>query len=185
MSPRTVPHFEEPGRVNPTLPGARLPRALYATALDHLVITCVDIVLTHHNHILLGQRRQQPRADWWVLGGRMSVGERPEVAARRKVQTEAGLVLACDRFHFVGVYSTCFAVREQAPAEHGSHTVNLTYQAELTANERDRVQLDADEYTAEWRWLTVQQAEQLLQPPNPLDLALLHILHDLRLGQPD
>lgn len=175
----TVPHFEEAGRRHPTGPTDRLPEAIYATALDYLVITCVDLVVTQGDRVLLAKRNREPHPGWWLIGGRMAAGESPALAVQRKASEEAGLVnLAIDRFQFIGVYSTCFARRSQPPQEHGLHSVNLTYQLELTEQEMPNVQLVSSEYD-EWRWFQKNDIETLLKPELAMDQALLRIIQDL------
>jgi ADP-ribose pyrophosphatase YjhB (NUDIX family) len=175
-----IPHFEEEGRVNPTSKGDRMPAAAYSLALDHLVLTCVDLALIYQGQILLGRRHQYPRKSWWLIGGRMMVGEDPLVAVQRKASEEAGLILECDRFHYVGVYSTCFAMREQEPQRHGSHTVNLTYQAILNPDEKAAVKLSNQEYEAGFQWVDLNQVGEVLELGDRLDQALLHIMQDIQ-----
>jgi hypothetical protein len=56
MSLPNVPHYEEDGRVNYRPLNARLSATAYGLALDHVVIiTCVDIVMTHAGQILLAR----------------------------------------------------------------------------------------------------------------------------------
>lgn len=174
-----VPHFEEARRHAPTSPTDRLPEAIYATALDYLVITCVDLVLTRGDRVLLAKRNREPHPGWWLIGGRMAAGESPAMVVQRKATEEAGLVnLAIDRFQFIGVYSTCFARRSQPPQKHGLHSVNLTYQLELTDQEMPNVQLVSSEYD-EWQWFHKNDIETVLKPELAIDQALLRIIQDL------
>lgn len=175
-----IPHFEEAGRRNPRIVRDRLPEQVYSLALDHLVLTCVDLALIYRQQILLARRNQYPRKSWWLVGGRMMAGEDPLVTAQRKASEEANLSLARDRFHYVGVYSTCFALRAQAPEQHGSHTVNLTYQVSLTFDEQASLHLSPQEYDTYYQWVELDQVERCLEASDRLDQALLHIIHDIR-----
>ncbi len=174
-----VPHFEEAGRRNPVTPADRMPAREYGIALNYLVFACVDIALTYQNQVLLAKRSRYPRkSGWWILGGRMVAGESPLSAATRKVAEEAGLVsLEPKRFVYLGAYSTCFAKRDQEPAENGSHSVNLTYQLELTSEEQAQILLN-DEYD-DWQWVAFGRVGQLLDPTIALDQALLNIVREL------
>ncbi|MBL1175091.1 MAG: NUDIX hydrolase [Pantanalinema sp. GBBB05] len=146
-----------------------------------MVITCVDLAFVREGQLLLAQRTRYPRSSWWLIGGRMVAGESPIAAAQRKAAEEAQLVgLGAERFQFLGVYSTCFAMREQEPRQHGSHTVNLTYRVQLTAVEQAQVQLSQAEYNSHYRWLALSAVEQILDLSNPIDHALQTIVHDLR-----
>jgi len=177
----SVPHFAEAGRVNPKTASDQMPETAYAVALDHLVLTCVDLVFLHQNQILLARRNRYPRKTWWVVGGRMVAGESPIATAQRKAFEEAGLPgLASDRFQLVGVYSTSFARREQEPTHHGSHTVNITYLVELTAAEKAEVKLTQSEYDAGDQWVELEQVINLIDPNDSLDQALVAIVHDVK-----
>ncbi|MBW4695710.1 MAG: NUDIX hydrolase [Lyngbya sp. HA4199-MV5] len=174
-----VPHFQEAGRMNPVSPDDRMPEATYSTALDFLVFACVDLVFTHQHQILLAKRNTEPRSSWWLVGGRMVAGEAPTDTAKRKAQQEAQLDnLNADRFQYIGVYSTCFATRRQAPQHHGSHSLNVTYQIELTAEEREQVNLRSDEYDT-WQWIDLEDVSSLLKLDDAMDQALLRVVSDV------
>lgn len=176
-----VPHFTEAGRINPKTAADRMPEADYAIALDYLVFTCVDIVFLHENQILLARRNRYPRKTWWVIGGRMVAGESPLEAAKRKAAEEAGLDhLESDRFEFIGVYSTSFALREQAPIHNGSHSVNLTYQIRLTLQEKQSLTLVSSEYEAGYEWVDLDHVIHLINSNDSLDQALIAIVHDVK-----
>jgi ADP-ribose pyrophosphatase YjhB (NUDIX family) len=177
MSQMFVPHFEESGRTNPVAADDRLSAKDFAIALDHLVITCVDLALVHRDRILLAQRNQYPRKSWWLIGGRMIAGETPLQAAQRKAQEEANLShLAPDRFQYLGAYSTCFARRSQPPQSHGLHSVNLTYQLSLTDAEISQIQLIQTEYEPTHEWIRLDQVKPFLTPQDALDQALLAVV---------
>jgi 8-oxo-dGTP pyrophosphatase MutT (NUDIX family) len=110
----------------------------------------------------------------------MIAGEDPLVTAQRQALEEAGLRLKGDRFHYVGVYSTCFALREQAPQHHGSHTVNLTYAVRLTTTEKASLNLSPQEYDTGYQWVDLEQVAGCLEAGDRLDQALLHIIGDIQ-----
>lgn len=172
-----LPHFQDDDRFNPVSSGDRLPTQTYSQALDHLVIACVDIVLTYQTEIFLAKRKYPPRSSWWILGGRMVAGEAPLVAASRKVWEEAALNVEGDRFQFVGVYSTCFAHRQQFPQTNGLHSLNITYQVELTSTQKAQLQLSTSEYEG-GEWMTGDRIYALLNDQIVMDKALLQIIDD-------
>lgn len=179
LGPVEVPHFQETGRVNPVHPDARMPDDAYGIALDHLVFACVDIIFTYQQEILLAKRNRYPRPAWWIVGGRMAAGEDPKQTAIRKAAQEANLhSLNASRFQCIGVYSTCFSLRQQKPEHHGSHSLNVTYQIELTAAEREQLTLQSNEYD-HWRWVDRDQVQDLLNPQDGLDAFLLRVIQDL------
>jgi ADP-ribose pyrophosphatase YjhB (NUDIX family) len=174
---KNVPHFQEKDRFNPYTSSDRMPTETYGIALDYLVIGCVDLVFTCRSQVLLAQRDRPPRASWWLIGGRMTAGETPEQAAIRKATEEANLELLPDRLQFIGVYSTCFATRFQAPQHHGLHSLNLTYRVELAAAEKGAIALDRSEYSA-WEWVDLAQVGDRLEANDGIDEALLQVLKD-------
>ncbi|MBD3881840.1 NUDIX hydrolase [Phormidium tenue FACHB-886] len=174
-----VPHFQEHDRFNPVTSSDRLPAEVYGAALDYLVIGCVDLVFTCQSQVLLAKRNRPPRASWWLIGGRMTAGEPPVQAAIRKAAEEANLkMLSPDRFQLIGVYSTCFASRSQPPQRHGLHSLNITYQIELSEFEKDAIDLDPSEYEA-WEWVELEQVGDRLETWEPMDEALLQVLKSL------
>lgn len=173
-----VAHFQAAERVNPVGAGGQLPETVYAIALDYLVIACVDLVFTHQQQVLLAKRNRLPRPSWWVVGGRMVAGEDPRQTAQHKAAQEAGLEnLERARFQPIGVYSTCFAVRQQLPQEHGAHTLNLAFAIELTVAEKTQLRLHASEYDT-WCWVQPEQVPDLLDCGDTWDAALLKLLAD-------
>ena len=176
--PKSIPHFQEKNRLNPYTPDDRMPIETYSEALDYLVIGCVDLVFTCQSQVLLAQRDRPPRASWWLIGGRMTAGERPEQAAIRKAAEEASLEISPDRLQWIGVYSTCFATRFQAPQQHGLHSLNLTYRVELDTAEKNAIVLDRSEYCA-WEWIELERVSDRLEADDGMDEALLHVLHSL------
>jgi len=177
---QTMHHFREPERIDPVTSADRLPAEVYNTALDHLVIACVDIVFTCQNQVLLVKRNRYPRLSWWIIGGRMVAGEDPKQTAIRKAAQELGIEgLSADRLQYLGCYSTCFAFRHQAPQHHGSHTLNLTYRTELTALEQESILLCPDEHQT-WQWFKLDEVICWLDTDQIMDRALLRVMQDLR-----
>lgn len=173
-------HFRESERIDPVKASDALGDELYTTALDHLVIACADVVLTQQRQVLLVRRNRYPRSDWWIVGGRMVAGEDPKQTAIRKAAQELGIDhLERDRLRYVGTYSTCFAFRHQSPQHHGSHTLNVTYALELTANELTKIVIHSDEHQT-WQWFTVNDALHLLDTDRVMDRALVSVLQDLQ-----
>jgi ADP-ribose pyrophosphatase YjhB (NUDIX family) len=172
-------HYQDSDRHNPTTPADRLPTSLYSQALDHLVIACTDILLTHQTQIFLAKRNAPPRPSWWIIGGRMAAGESPLAAATRKLLEEVALDIAPDRLSYIGVYSTCFSTRQQPPTQNGLHSLNLTYQLELTSHEKSALKLSPTEY-AQGEWMKRERLSTLLNPTIALDQALLKIIQEAK-----
>lgn len=169
--------------MNPKTYQDLMPEVAYSSALDYIVFTCVDIAFLYGDRLLLAKRNHYPRKSWWIIGGRMVAGETPIQTAQRKASEEAQLHhLAAERFQYIGVYSTSFAFREQAPMHHGSHSVNLTYQVTLSESETQLLQLTSSEYDSNYQWIRLEQISELADPHSPLDQALLQIAQDLRIS---
>lgn len=125
----------------------------YAKVLDCVVIACVDCLLVHDAHMLLGKRTREPHPDWWLVGGRMLPGESFADAALRNLKRELALTVEdASRFEFLGVSSLVWGKRAQARQEHGCHTIAVTLTLKITARERALIQPN-DEYAA-LQWLT-------------------------------
>jgi ADP-ribose pyrophosphatase YjhB (NUDIX family) len=100
-----------------------LPDDIYTQVLDLIVIACADILVMCSGKYMLCKRNIYPQKDWWVIGGRMRPGESPREAACRNFERETGLEIIIERFKFLGVYSTTFAMRQLPPQENGTHTL--------------------------------------------------------------
>ena len=130
----------------------------------------------------------------------MAAGEAPVETALRKASEEAQLNLTGDRLRYIGVYSTCFATRHQPPQKNGLHSLNVTYQVELTEREQAALVLDAEEYS-DWRWVKANEIASMLASSHgsshgssrgsnhgsdgekdAIDQALLQVIQDLGIG---
>jgi 8-oxo-dGTP pyrophosphatase MutT (NUDIX family) len=114
----------------------------------------------------------------------MRVGESPVQTAIRKTSQELNLHgFDVSRLHYVGTYSTCFAFRHQLPQDHGAHTLNVTYCAELTAIEKEQILLHPNEHET-WQWFTVEQVGDLLklddETDQEMDKALWRVILDVK-----
>lgn len=170
-----VQHYREPERTYQVDIDARLPTEVFSQALDYLVIACVDLVFTHQQQVLLAKRRTYPQKSWWVIGGRMIAGESPLQSAQRKAEQEAGLAIAADRFRYTGIYSTCFAHRQQPPQNRGLHSLNINYQVVLSETEKTQLSLDIDEYDG-WQWCNHAEVLTMIDAEIEMNQALLKLL---------
>eukprot|EP00435_Cladocopium_sp_Y103_P047080 s2276_g13.t1 len=138
--------------------------AEYGRALDALVKAVSDVLITSPDgsRVFLGKRKVHPQPDWhlgtiilqkrqWYMGGRAKPGESPQQAAARVMRRELCLQLPATRFEVIGSYSMTWAMREQAPAEHGTADISTVHHLVLQPEEEAAVQIDDKEY-AESRW---------------------------------
>lgn len=124
---------------------------------DNIVIACADVVILHDGKILLVRRRIQPaKGQWWVIGGKMNPGESLAETAVRHLKRDMQIVVPASQLIYLDVYSTVFARREEPEANHGTHTMNFTFAAVLTASEVAGIQLTEREYEGKnaWQWFT-------------------------------
>ena len=117
---------------------------------DNSVVACgVAVVVTHRQRVLFGQRKTANGGFVWQLpGGWIEPGESPQLAARREVREETGLLLRDLRF--VGVTSNVFSPRE--------HSISLYFEAECVDVESQEL-AESDNCRAwEWRcWTEVSE----------------------------
>jgi ADP-ribose pyrophosphatase YjhB (NUDIX family) len=136
----------------------------YGRVLDSIVVSCVDVALTHNGKVLLGKRTWHPQADWWLIGGRMKPGEELEASASRNLERELGLTIPSQRYSYLTTIAAAWRLRRHAPADHGTHTVAIVLAAELSDSEAAAIKLN-EEYSAH-QWLTPDEvlADKALHP---------------------
>ncbi len=112
-----------------------VPSKLYHRFQELMPMVCVDVaVYVPGKGLFLGKRSMPPVKDlYWLPGGRLIYGEKPEDCAARKVKEETGMDIKV--LGLLGIGDTVFEAGEKR------HTVNLTYLAFATGNE---VKLSAD-----------------------------------------
>lgn len=123
----------------------------YSMVLDNVVIGCVDIVVINSGEMLLGKRTCEPQPDWWIIGGRMMPGEKPEESASRNIKRELGLNIKPSRLSYLGTYSFVWSTRAQKPKHHGGHCVSITMVLVLKEGEAERI--NPNEEYGPIRWL--------------------------------
>lgn len=83
------------------------------------------------------------KGEWWVVGGRVFIGEDPVDAARRKAKEEVGLDIDCPRF--VGYYSDVYPRSAFERTEY--QTVSLVFECSPKSG---AVKLDAQSSGYKW-----------------------------------
>jgi len=126
-----------------------LPDREYGLALDALVKACSDVLVLSpdEDRCFLGKRRVEPQPDWWFVGGRARPGETTQAAAARNVRRELGLAVDPKRFQPVATFSMVWALRNQAPVEHGTADISTIHVLVLREGEATAVALDPAEYS--------------------------------------
>lgn len=153
-------HFAEPGFVSHA---ERVSDEEYARILDNVVVSCVDCVLVHRGHMLIGFRASEPYVGWWVIGGRMRPGERFEETAQRVTERETGLhITDPSRFEYLNTISYVWTRRAQPPQHHGCHMIGSNLIVILSDEEASSIQKTA-EFT-ELKWVA---PHEVLRTGNP------------------
>ena len=118
---------------------------LYRKISSRIPILCVDLIITDElGKYLLVKRKNHPlRGQYWVVGGRVLLGESPESAAHRKAIEEIGLELVSPRM--IGMMSDVFDRNKQQRCE--CHTVSIVYSGCL---EYGAVKLDSQ--SSDYMW---------------------------------
>ncbi len=135
----------------------------YSDAISSLVFVCTDTVVICEGKIFLAKRRNEPMADWWVIGGRMKFGEMPDASATRCFKRETKLAIPPHRFEQFGIYMVFWKTRAQEPRNAGTHSLNILFALELTEEELKSICLDEKEYTKETLLLYPNQLNKLIK----------------------
>jgi nucleoside-diphosphate-sugar epimerase/ADP-ribose pyrophosphatase YjhB (NUDIX family) len=107
-----------------------IPTEVYNQILANVPIVCVDLVIVKENKVFLIKRNNKPSEGiYWVQGGRLNKNELPEDGGIRKAAAELNIPKEKIKItKYLGTFSTEFNNSEQGSA---SHTVNITFQAEI------------------------------------------------------
>lgn len=159
-----------------------IPASVMSVVRDSIVHSCSDnVVIGPDKKILLVRRVIDPaKGEMWVIGGKQNPGETWVQSAQRHLLCDTELDIELHRFHHVGVYSTVFARRQEAPCENGTHTNNFTYAVQVTATEIAQIKFRLAEYAdGSAQWLTADEVERGVENGEVL-LPLTTIVSDLR-----
>ncbi len=127
----------------------RIPDAEYMTILENMPICCVDVVIYHHNKVLMVYRNTEPAKDkWWFPGGRVYKHEKLEESAIRKAQEEVGLKVQIEKK--IGVYETMFAEGPYKNLKSGVHTVSICF---LVKPIDEKPKVIIDETSSDFKWI--------------------------------
>lgn len=118
---------------------------LYRKISSRVPIICVDMIVTdERGRYLLVRRKNHPlRGQWWVVGGRVLLGEHPEDAAHRKVFEEVGRHAVGVRF--AGYLSDTFERNRFERCE--CHTISVVFKCAI---EYGAIKLDSQSSNYKW-----------------------------------
>lgn len=132
----------------------RLSDAEYAAAISGFVIYCVDVILIDRERkvFYLARRRSKPMGDrYWVIGGRVLVGQTAHEAVCSKLRGETQLTVAEERLEFVTCIEYRWKDRQQTPQDAGCHAFAQIFALEVSDEELATANsnLDPNEYHTE------------------------------------
>jgi colanic acid biosynthesis protein WcaH len=117
---------------------------LYRKISSRIPIVCVDLLIWHEKKLLLVKRKNHPlKGQWWVVGGRILLGEEPLAAVHRKAKEEVGLDIT--KTNFVGYYSDIFERNRFEKTE--CQTVSLVFICSVSST---NVVLDRQSSAFKW-----------------------------------
>ena len=153
-----------------------IPSELYEKFIAYFPYVCVDVFVRNPktNELLLLKRAGNPvKGEFWPIGGRLLLFERPEEAAVRKVFDETGLVVDSDTVRLIGIGNTLFIYGEYR------HTINLTFVADLDMHQGgwDKLDLGKGEFT---EFVLIKDERDLAGLTVNRDKANINQLHYLR-----
>jgi nucleoside-diphosphate-sugar epimerase/ADP-ribose pyrophosphatase YjhB (NUDIX family) len=129
-----------------------IPQVVYKMILDNVPLVCVDLVIVKDNKVFLIKRNNKPcEGVYWVQGGRMFKNEGIEECGIRKTAAELNIPAENIKItNYLGTFSTEFCDSEQGSA---SHTVNVTFQAEI-----EDIPLSFDSDHSDGKWFDINGA---------------------------
>lgn len=129
--------------------GGLIPTDVYRMILDNIPLICVDLVIVRDNKVFLIKRKNKPcKGVYWLQGGRMMKNEGIEQCGIRKAALELNIPEDKIRItKYLGTFSTEFNDSEQGAS---SHTVNITFQAEI-----EDIPLSFDDDHSDGRWFDI------------------------------
>lgn len=103
-----------------------IPSDEYARIIRSVPILCVDLALTDRsgNYVLVRRTNEPLKGEWWVVGGRVQLGEPLLAAARRKAREELGVDVA--HLEPLGIYEDVFD-RNAFEGGVSYHTVSIVF----------------------------------------------------------
>ncbi|WP_123537742.1 NUDIX domain-containing protein [Halosimplex salinum] len=126
-----------------------IPQEEFATVLNRVPQTCVEVVLERDGEVLLAHRTKEPaKGEWFWPGSRLYKGERLDDAARRVALEELGVDVTVEGR--VGVYEH-FWEASAIDGVDSRHTVNIVFRVRRTDPDQS---VELDEQHDDYRFVT-------------------------------
>jgi ADP-ribose pyrophosphatase YjhB (NUDIX family) len=118
-----------------------IPKEQYEQILQLIPICCVDLAIVHDDKLLIVQRGESETWGclWWIVGGRVHIGESWHDAVKRKARDEVGL--DAEAVRMVQSY--------EAPEAEGKHFVTTLFVVSVSSDE-----VTLDDTSTDYRWVS-------------------------------
>lgn len=127
---------------------------LYKEIISKIPITCVDIVVRNElGDYLLIKRKQQPFKNiYWIIGGRINIGETIKEAVNRKMREEISIDISENKIEYMGFYEDFFEEYNidgnDGEDMHAYHTISLIFSVTLASE----IEIKLDKDHSNWKW---------------------------------
>lgn len=120
---------------------------LYRKIVQRVPVACVDLIIeAPDGRYFLVKRKNEPlREEWYVVGGRILLGESAGQAAVRKLFEEVGIRAEADDLTFVGYTEDVFD-KNPFDDERPYHTVTFVFAVRLSEDPVPKL----DDQSSEW-----------------------------------
>jgi colanic acid biosynthesis protein WcaH len=122
---------------------SHLPPTVYRICLESVPICCVDLIIHQHNKFWLFKRTNWPvKGEWWLPGGRIMRGRKPDEEALRIAKKETKMDMKIEKF--IGAYSTVFRKGHFVVGDfvEDEHVITLCYLVSPKSGGIEDVKLD-------------------------------------------
>ncbi len=122
--------YKQPGAT--FSPSRYIADEVYSEIVDTTVIVCADTIFFSRKDkvVYLTERKSKPMNTWWMIGGRVRIGETGEAAAVRCIFRETNLVVAECLLLPLGMNRYFFNSRQQMPQNIGCDSLCYTFALE-------------------------------------------------------
>lgn len=122
-------------------------RKLFQTIIKSIPILCVDVVIKYNQKYLLVRRTNEPlKGEWYVVGGRVNIGESALLAAKRKIKEELGITIS-ETLKFKGYYEDFFRLNS-FESDVLYHTFSAVFECEFI----NKYEIKLDNQASDWQW---------------------------------